>query len=341
MKIQFLILVSLLSINLTLKGQSPIDSVQFFLDEKPLDVTLIVDLNKLLNEKQKGNEMKATFKCNLPDSSVISEEIRINARGKFRRSYCYIPPLRLSFHNTTSPILYPLNSLKLVSGCKVGNNYEQLLLKEYLIYKMYNLITDKSFRVRLLNMTYQDSKGRKKPFTQYAFFVENVDAMAKRNHFKEWKNRILSYDDLERTQMTLVTVFEYMIGNTDWGITNSHNLRFIYSKKDSATKPHTVPYDFDYSGLVGAEYAIPNPDLGIETVQQRLYRGFPRTMDELETAFKVFNEQKENIYKLIMDFEPLTMRNRKDMISYLDGFYQTINRPRDVQYIFIENARKK
>jgi hypothetical protein len=332
-------LLYLVTISIFLHAQS-IDSVQFFIDENPLQATLATDINKLLNEKMKDNYFQqATFACTLPDSSTVSEEIRINARGIFRRNYCFMPPLRLSFHNATSPRLYSLNTLKLVCPCRTNVQYEQLLLKEFLIYKMFNLLTDKSFRVRLLQLTYKDTRGKKKPFTQYTFFIENVDAMAKRNRCKEWKNGKIHTENTNRGQMTLVAVFQYMIGNTDWAIPNQHNVKLIYSKKDSIAKPYVVPYDFDYAGLVNAEYAIPDPLLGTESVLERVYRGFPRTTSELQDVFDIFNQQKEKIYALIKNFEPLSSQNKKEMISYLDDFYETINNSRKAEAIFVDDAR--
>jgi len=314
-----------------------------FLWRKRLNVTLATDIGKLLNSKMKTDYFqKATFSYKAADSSVVDEEINLNARGQFRRGYCYIPPLRLNFHNTTSPILYSLNSLKLVCACRTNAENEQYLLKEFLIYKMYNLITEKSFRVRLLRLTLEDNKGKKKPFTQYAFLVESVNAMAKRNNCKEWKGGNVATEGTDRQQMTLVAVFEYMIGNTDWSVPGGHNIKLIYSKADSGSKkPYSVPYDFDYSGLVNTDYAIPTPELGIESVRERLYRGFPRTMEELQNVLPVFNEQKEKIYSLIKNFEPLSSKSKSDMIFYLDGFYKTINTPRMVQSEFIDKARNE
>jgi len=342
MKRSFCVLL-LITCNILLQAQTRIDSVQFFIDETPLNVTLATDISKLLSTKMKADYFqKATFSYKLSDSSSLNEEININARGQFRRSYCYIPPLRLNFHNTTSPTLYSLNSLKLVCACRTNAEYEQYLLKEFLIYKIYNLLTEKSFRVRLLHLTMQDSRGKKKPFTQYAFLVESVNAMAKRNNCKEWKGPNIATETTERQQMTLVAVFEYMIGNTDWAVPNNHNIRLIYSKADSVSKrPYAVPYDFDYSGLVNTDYAIPTPELGIDNVRERLYRGYSRTMDELQNVLKIFNEQKEKIYSLIQNFEPLSLQNKKDMTGYLDDFYKTINNSRSVQYEFIDKARSE
>lgn len=330
---------------LTAHSQAPaaIDSIQFFIDEKPIEMTISMDVKFILGDKseKKDNYIPAKVTMKMPDSSSVTEAIRISTRGAVRRKICYMPPLKLNFHNSTSPRLYPLHSLKLVCGCKTSQEYEQYVLKEFLIYKMYNLLSDKSFRVRLAHVTYEDSKGKKKPIIQYAYFVESIEAMAKRNHCKEYKGVKLAQEETDRKQMTLVSVFQYMIANTDWAVPVDHNIRLINSKKDSTTAPFAVAYDFDYAGLVNTDYAVAEPKLEIESVTQRLYRGFPRTELELQQVFESFNQQKTAIYSLINNFEPLSARNKKDMTGYLDDFYKTINDKSYAKDVFIRGARKE
>ena len=126
-----------------------IDPVKFFESDAVLEAKLRWDISKFIRNSEKPEYFPATFSCKIADST-ISEQIRVIARGHVRREICYLPPIKLNFHNNTSPKLYPLNSLKLVSTCFENSSGDQLLLKEYLVYKMFNLITDKSFRVRLI-----------------------------------------------------------------------------------------------------------------------------------------------------------------------------------------------
>ena len=314
-----------------------IDKVKFFENDSILDVTFTTDMGKLLNTKLKPDYMPATFSCRIFDSS-ISEQIRVIARGNVRRQICYMPPLKLDFHNTTSPTLYTLSSLKLVCACNTSDDYDQLLLKEYLVYKIYNLLTDKSFHARLLNINYEDAKGKKKNISQHAFLLEDIKDVAKRNQCKDLKNVKLHSEYTDRKQMTMVAIFEYMIGNTDWGVSANHNTVLMRLAEDSTSRPFVVPYDFDYSGLVNADYAVPSERLDIENVRQRLYRGYPRTLDEVNDALSIFKQQKENIYLLINKFELLTPKNRQEIIDYLDDFYKTISNENQVKYTFIDQA---
>jgi len=145
----------------------------------------------------------------------------------------------------------------------------------------------------------------------------------------------------DRNQFTIFAVFEYFIGNTDWGVSANHNSVIILPNNDPEARPFVIPFDFDYSGLVNADYAVPDEGLDILNVRERCYRGYARTMEELNDAFLIFNQQKEKIYALVNNFELLTPRNRKDIIDYLDDFYKTISDPGKVKNIFIDKARTR
>jgi hypothetical protein len=316
-----------------------IDAVKFFEDDAVLDASLTLDFGKLIKTSSKPEYFPATFSCKMGDST-ISEQIRAIARGHIRKEICYMPPVKLNFHNNTSPKLYPLGSLKMVCTCYENNNSDQLLLKEYLVYKMYNLITDKSFRVRLMNLSYADANPKKKPYVGHAFLIESDKAMAKRNECTELKNTRSHSEYTNRNQMTIVAIFQYMIGNTDFGVSANHNIILIQPAKDSTARPIVVPYDFDYAGIVDAYYAVPNEGLDIENVRQRLYRGYARSEAELNEAIAIFNKQKEPIYSLVNNFDLLPEKTRKNIIEYLDDFYKTINNSNQVKTLFIQQARK-
>ena len=138
----------------------------------------------------------------------------------------------------------------------------------------------------------------------------------------------------------MVSIFEYFIGNTDWSVPNNHNIKLIFDRKNDAALPFPVAYDFDYCGLVDASYAIPNEVIGTEKVTERVYRGFPRTAEEIQTILNVFRNKKDSIYSLINNFSLLNEKARKVMTNYLDDFYKTIDNSSQVKAIFIDNARK-
>lgn len=339
-KFSFFFCITLLFFSITSSAQkTPIDSLKFFSDEDVIEMTLTTDIRGL--QKQKGNDVfqEGTVKMQFPDKTEVAEKVAVGARGNFRREYCRIPPIMLNFRSPNSS-LNNLGKLKLVISCGLKSGDEELLFKEYLIYKIYNIFENKSFRVRLLNVNYEDAGGKNKPFTQHAFLIEDDGEMARRNGCKKKDHPPYSTESTDRELMTFVSIFEYFIGNTDWSVPNNHNIKLIFDRKNDAALPFPVAYDFDYCGLVDASYAIPNEIIGTEKVTERVYRGFPRSVEEIQTILNVFKAKKESIYSLINKFTLLSEKARKVMTDYLEDFYTAIENSSRVKTIFIDNARK-
>lgn len=330
------------TVSVTSAQQHFVDKEKFFSDTSVVNATISLAYKKIIAKKYKeGLVFPARFICKMGDSLDINDQINVEVRGHFRRNYCYLPPLKLIYKVNPSAAFYHFRALKLVSSCMPTYSDDQNLLKEFLIYKIYNLVTDMSFRVRLLNLSYQDSTKQKKDITQHAFLLEDIRELSKRNYCEDWTDKNFSSEGTNRRQMTIVAVFEYMIGNTDWAVPVNHNIKLIHTVSDSTSRPFVVPYDFDFSGLVGTNYSAPPEKLGIENVQTRLYRGFPRTITELDNVLGIFKAKKAAIYATINNFKLLDNATKEDMIKYLDGFYDTINDPDEVKSTFITNARKQ
>ncbi len=339
-KLLSLLLTLMLHQSGTFSQPSPISRQLVFLDDKLLKATFTTDIKKLRNDKKVPTWQPANITMRMPDSSVISEEIRVEPRGEFRKNNCDIASLMLDFKNPGSPKLSPLKKLKLVGGCGSTTRDEELLLKEYLVYKLDNLLSIMSFQVRLLHVNYKDSKQKAKPYTQYAFLIEDMSELTARNNCREIKNKVVGTEATNRQHMTLVYLFQYMIGNTDWSVPKYHNIKLMVPKNDTFARPYALPYDFDYAGVVDAPYAIPNEELGIKDVKERLYRGFERTMDELQEAIDIFKEKKSRILFTINNFSLLSEKTKRVMIWYIDDFYKIIENKRMVRASFISNARK-
>lgn len=312
-----------------------------FDDERPVEISLVSNFRKLQNERKRGVFQDATVTLKLPDTEPVTEGIQLAARGEFRRKECMMPSIMLDFKNPAAPRLSNLKKIKLVSGCASSSYNEQLVFVEYLIYKMYNLFTDMSFKVRLARLNFKDVNGKIKPYSQYGFIIEDVDDMAKRNGCREIEGAQYLTEYTNREQMTLVAMFQYMVGNTDWSVPHYHNIKLIRSRDDTLSVPYVVPYDFDYTGLVNANYAIPHESLGIESVTQRLYRGFPRTIDELEKTSELFKLRKGAVYDLVRHCSFIKERERGIMLNYLDEFYDIIQSRRNLDYYFIQGARRQ
>lgn len=329
----------LLTVSATI-AQEKIHRSRFFTEEGVITMDLSTDMKRLVTVKKADDYQPATVTMAFPDSTKATAVMRLTARGQFRRENCFVPSIKLDFNDTTSP-LATLKKLKLVVGCGTSGDDEKLILKEYLCYKIYNTLTPMSFRVRLLRINYTDTRKKIKSYSQYGFLIEDVDDLAKRNECREVDDKPYGQERTDREQMTLVSIFQYMIGNTDWSVPPYHNIKLMRPKTDSVSFPYAIPYDFDFCGLVNAEYATPNEQLEIKTVTERLYRGFPRTMPELQRVLDTFRVHKEEIKNLVSNFTVLDQRNRRDVTSYINEFYEIIEDRNLVQRNFIANARRE
>lgn len=336
---QYLFLLTLLGSLLALprasQGQSAANEFLFGSDSV-IDVQLTTDIKKLSRERKNEKYQSAQFRFQFPDGKVISEKLEIKTRGVLRKIMCPNPPLLLNFKKAQDTLLKKAGTLKLVVGCDRGAYEEQLILKEYLVYRIYNLLTPKSIRPRLLKVHFADSKGEAKSFDQYAFLLEDIDDVAARNGCRHLKLPQPT-ELLNREGVTLFSIFQYMIGNTDFSVSDNKNTRLIQSIRDSAIAPYLIPYDFDYCGLVNARYAIPHPDYQnlISNVTDRLYIGLPRSEKELNQVLQRFMVQKPAMEALIQNQEGLWPQYRKEMLHFLSEFFDLIDQPERVREIFI------
>lgn len=318
-----------------------INRKDLFNDDRAIEITLITDIPKLLNSKTKPAFQKAGISFKLPDSdSTINEVILLRQRGKARKITCDMASLMLDFKTPEAPLLSPLKKLKMVGGCGKTMNDEKYALKEYLVYKIFNLFTEMSFRVRLMKVTYVDSRNRYKPYTQYAFLIEDIDDLAKRNNCKEKEGQVINTERTNRDQMTLVGMFQFMIANTDWSVPNYHNMKLLTPKKDTLAMPFAVPYDFDYSGFVNTQYAVPTDGLGLNNITERQYRGFARTLEELEAMANIFIQKEEQVLAIINNFSLCETKAKKQMVEFIEEFYEIIRDKKQLKNNFIYNVRK-
>jgi hypothetical protein len=315
---------------------------KFFTQDSVIKVTLQTDLKKLAAQKTKVAYQDASITWHNADSTGnVTEPVRVRLRGNFRRENCGIASMMIDFETGMEKSrLKNFEQLKFVAPCNRKSEGDDLVLKEYLVYKIYNLITDKSFRVRLMQMTFEDKAMKVKPYTNYSFAIEPIDDLAKRNNSHEEDSVVFQTVETNKIHTTMVSIFQYMIGNTDWSIPNFHNIKLIISNDSPWIRPFVVPYDFDYCGAVNAAYAVPQEMLNIEKVTDRVYRGFPATIEEIRPIIALFQQKEPEIFKIIDDFKLLDPDHKLMMSNFLKEFFFIIKDEKNVVNIFIKNARK-
>ena len=257
--------------------------------------------------------------------------VRVRVRGKSRTIHCEFPPLRLRFESQyiTETVFSGQNKLKLVTHCRSGrDHYENNLLDEYTAYRIFNRISDKSYRVRLLRVTYADTDNKLKNLDRpyYAMLLESDDALARRIGAVVTKSPGVQYSRLDVEQTTRMSVFEYLLGNTDWSFVSNlddeyccHNVDMF--EKDEMLYP--VPYDFDLSGLVNAKYAKPAQGARIRSVTSRLYRGYCRSsINDVAEALDAIVALREPIVSEARSAGAVGKEPPEARAQYIDRFFE-------------------
>ena len=241
-----------------------------------------------------------------------------------RYGLCFLNFKKKATPNTS--IFRDQDKTKLVTPCK-GDEY---VLNEYLVYKLYNLLTPRSFGARLVKIIYEDTVKNKSSDPYFGILLEEEKQMAKRNQSKLVEIEKLNPQRTQSKDYLTMAVFQYMIGNTDWSVQFQQNIKLI--TVDSTSLPTAVPYDFDHAGIVRAPYARPAEELQMNSTLQRRYRGYCITeMDQFTEAFETFNQLKDDFIALY-DGNPLLGNTyKKRTLKYLDQFYETINDPLKAQ----------
>jgi hypothetical protein len=312
-----------------------------FIADTPLVINLEFDIREFIKNKEEEEYMPSSLYYTDHEGRVVEKEVRIKARGNFRKEHCSFPPIKLNLVNdeTEDASSDMVKSVKLVTHCKNSRTYEQYLLKEFLVYRMYNLMTDYSYRVRLYLINYIDSRKKNNIYTRYGFIVEGDNHLASRLNAVEIEGKNLPSNLTDYERYHLMAVFQYMIGNTDWSVQAMHNIKLFKSLDVNETYPVAVPYDFDYSGMVNAFYAIPDEKLGIKSVRERVYRGYCIPEEDFIPIFQRFDEKKADLYDLVTDCDFLSNKHKQEMIAYLDEFYHILEIPRLREILIIKSCR--
>jgi hypothetical protein len=273
--------------------------------------------------------------------------ITVERRGITRQVVCKYPPikLRMNKEDVKGTPFRGQDELKLVTHCDKGEKWEQYYVKEYLAYRFFNEITEKSYRARPLAVTYVESKNNSSDDPRFGFLIEDTSDVAKRNNLSKLDIVKAKRSQLDKVQASQVALFEYLISNVDFELLSGptddkccHNARLIGD--DSGTNVVPVPYDFDSSGFVDAHYAVPNDFLGIRSVTQRLYRGYCVHNDTLEAARQQYIAEEADIMGLINSESRLTSRNAKTANKFVGEFFETLKSDKDFQKDIIGKCRK-
>lgn len=265
------------------------------------------------------------FRLTLGDRVI---EADANLRGNSRVELCNFPPIRLNFSKSDAQesVFAGQKKLKLVTHCKAGTDFEKNLLEEYAAYRILNVLTDMSFRTRLLHIRYVDSEHPDRDaVARYGFLIEPEQALAERNGGYLAGARHVTKPRLDEPHAAIVYVFQYLIGNTDWSLVRAFDSETCCHNGEIVAiddQQYYVPYDFDMAGLVNARYAKPKPELHLSRVTQRRYRGYCSTPEVLRNALHTVVRHRDEIMQIFADLSGLTDDDFTRSTRFLQGFFK-------------------
>ncbi len=304
-------------------------SDELFSPDVPLEISLSTDIKRIRSDKGETAPWRtAVISYVAPSGKVVATPTQIRTRGIWRLKNCMFPPLKLNFKSEVAKgtLFQGLDKPKMVNFCRDTDEYEQYVIQEMQLYRIYNLLTPASHRARLLRVSYQDSATGKLHARRLALLVEEAEVMAARIGGPVIDIQGAVARDLEPFHDALIGFFQYFIGNTDFSIYALHNVELVRL----ATGDYLpVPYDFDFAGAINASYATTDPKLPITRVRDRLFKGYCHSQEDYAKAIARFNEKKADIYALYSDSigKMLKPKIAQQTLEYFDDFYKTVNDP--------------
>ena len=300
-----------------------------FASSDPIHIVITGPITRFAHNRNIDNVAAAT----LTDPSGQALPITLNPRGITRRAsdVCDFPPLRVRFSAPPPPtsLFVGQKSLKLITHCRNSASFQQYLLLEYSAYRMYNLLTPRSFRVRLANIDYRDANGQP-IISRLGYFLEPLGDLARRNGMKSSHapDRIPT-SDLSAVDAARYALFQHMIANHDWSMRAGpagrdccHNAELIGPLGTGTVIP--VPYDFDFSGYVSAPYATPPDELRLTSVRQRQFRGYCMHGAQIAAAAVQFRAMRPQFLATIAQTPELAPATQARAVKFLDGFFNDI-----------------
>ncbi|HTK28543.1 MAG TPA: hypothetical protein VL309_03275 [Vicinamibacterales bacterium] len=315
-----------------------------FAESDPLAFSLTADFKAI--DKDRNPESTAKYPGVLATTDARGREqtlhVQLSPRGHFRRNArtCAFVPLRIEFDKkeVAGTVFDGQSTLKLGVHCQNEKAYDQFVLREYLTYKLFNLVTPQSFRDRLAQATYVDAKSGKPMTTHYAIFIEEDNDVARRMGGRIVELPRLQFADVDAGTLRTAALFEYMIGNTDYSLYALHNVKVV---QDPTKTLFAVPYDFDLSGFVNPPYALVDRRLGITSVKDRLYRGPCGSADEFEAIAAKFRDKKADMLALVEGMKDLDGSTKSESKDYLEAFFRGIAQPTSVKKSLADGCKAK
>lgn len=309
------------------------ESAPLFTSDDLVEVTISGPFSTIVRQRDTENDVDGMLQYQDSDNATVSLRVGLRARGNFRnrKDICRFPPLRLDFvkDEVAATLFAGQNKLKLVTHCGTGRRYEESVIREYLAYRIFNLLSEVSFRVRLLRVTYIDTDRSKNPESiHYGFLIEHKDSLAKRTGIPATSIRKIKDNELQPAYTNITSVFHYFLSNTDFSQIRPepddnccHNHALFAAVGEAY---FSVPYDFDMSGFVLSPHGAPGGAKGKAAARQRSYEGWCSFNEHIPASVALFARQKDAIIGLVAGERRLRSSETKSLLRFIDRFFKIV-----------------
>jgi hypothetical protein len=302
--------------------------------------------NKVIRKQTNDSTyLDLTMDYQTGDETWQSLPVKVRSRGNNRLKNCYFAPIKMKIkkEDYKGTLFKGNKKLKLVMPCLTGRDRNDYVVKEFLAYKLYELISPYHYKTRLLDITLTEPKGKNfKEHKIKGFFIEDIKKVANRHGGKVLKRNVhpMQQDALSSVQNAF---FQFMIGNTDFSTAYQHNEKLLFVNKTSVP----VPFDFDMSGLCNTSYSVVSQigevELPITEVTQRMYRGFKRDDAVLLQVRNQFLENRGKMFAIIDSIKD-HFENPKayaQCTSYITQFFDVLVNESKFKKEILNRARTK
>lgn len=333
------------SVTVQQEEDGPGEYFSLFENDDLLEVSLQFDVSKFLKKAARDQSVDGIMTLHLSDTDSLERKVKVKYRGQSRYERCKYPPARIILRKPLyeGPDSGRIKKIKLVNQCQPGTTFGDYVIREYIVYKLYNVVTDTSFRARLVRLSYIDTEKKRRPIIQYGILLEPEGLVESRLNLIEVKTKAVSMRHMLPTMIDRIAIFNYMVSNWDWSVPGQHNISVFSSPIfEFAGQGVPIPFDFDLAGVVNADYAIPLPETGLKNNRDRTFLGICRSREVFQGELLNFMAKKDEFYSVIDNSPYLSKAAKRDITYFLDQFFDQLEKPRSFERLldlFLANCK--
>ena len=308
-----------------------------FSEVEILPIKMSYSIKNIRRETNDSTYIDSQIEYQVKDGNWEKLPVELRKRENNRLKNCFFPPLKVKVKKSDvkkTPFEGHKN-FKIVLPCLLEKDNNDNVVKEYLVYKLFEVVSPYHFKARLLNIEFEDIRGgNNRSYELKGILTEDDKHVAKRFDGKVYER---SMHPLNQEPLSSIrnAFFQFMIGNTDFSTAYQHNIKVIYINKEMIP----IPFDFDMSGFINTSYAAAS--IHVNSVTERKYRGFVRDKKLFEQVRQEFIDNKEKLLA-VLDDNALYFDNQEELIvarEYILSFYEILVNNQKFRKEILDQAR--